>query len=331
MTGQPAPAGGRVVEVTVSFRAMNTEVTAVVVVDERRRAEADAALGEVQVRFASVEATLSRFRPESELSRLNRSAGRVFPASPTLFAVVEQALAAARDTDGVFDPTILSALLAAGYDRSFELLREPGPLAPAPSVAEPSPPAEPAWRDVEVDSRARTIRLPTGRGLDLGGIGKGWTVDRAAEILRPFRDFAVDAGGDIYAAGLAADGTPWTIGVENPFEPRSNLTVLAVHERAIATSSIARRRWQKDGHPQHHLIDPRTGQPGQSGVVSATVVADSVARAEILAKVALLLGPTEGLSFLRRHPGVEGLLVLGPDRRVATPGFSRLRAGSAGR
>jgi thiamine biosynthesis lipoprotein len=145
--------------------------------------------------------------------------------------------------------------------------------------------------------------------LDLGGIGKGWTVDRVAKSFGSFQSYAVDAGGDLYAAGTQADGSPWTVGVEDPFRPGSDIMTLAVRERAVATSTVARRRWNLAGQVQHHLIDPRTGYPTDSGVASVTTVAGSVAQAEVLAKAALLLGPEAGGRFLGGFPGTEWVMV----------------------
>ncbi len=326
-------------EISRCFRAMNTDVVAVVVADDPD--EADAALRDVENLFTTTEAALSRFRPESELSRLNRSTGTPARVSPLLYAAVEAALAAARATGGLFDPTILGALVAAGYDRSFELIRDRRPRAssggvergdrrgpPAPEMREVLA-ARATWRDIRLDPRTRTITLPDGHGIDLGGIGKGWTVDRAAARLRRFRDFAIDAGGDIYASGVQADRTPWTIGVEDPRDPRRDLLTLAVRDRAVATSTVAHRRWEQDGRARHHLIDPRTGQPSQSAVLAATVVADSVARAETLTKAALLLGPEQGRCFLDAQPDAEGMLVLANGQIIQSVGFHEVLHGEA--
>ena len=301
--------------------------------------------------FEETERALSRFLAESELSALNRSAGRPFRASPLLLQAVTAALAAARETDGLFDPTVLNALLEAGYDRSFELLNDgveesglqesgsriregadnvlipesgrlggslalPVPLSPRPPVP-PSPrlPASPplthqySWRDVVVDLGSGTITLPPNTGLDLGGIGKGWTVDRATNALRRFNNFVVDAGGDIYAAGTQDNGMPWTVGIEDPVDNSRDIAALAIHDQAIVTSTTRRRRWLLHGREQHHLIDPRTGRCADTGVLSVTVVAGAVARAETLAKAALLLGPRESAWFLEKH-GAQGILVL---------------------
>jgi thiamine biosynthesis lipoprotein len=307
-------------EIERRFRAMNTDVHVILVCDGAGwKSGAEAAFLEVERLFASVEATLSRFRPESELSRLNRNSGAPFTASPLLFQVVAEALEAARATDGLFDPTVLRALEAAGYDRSFDDLREGiverGPVLPATARGQ--------WRKVTLDPERRTIMLPEQCGLDLGGIAKGWTVDQAVHLLagRGFRHFAVDAGGDLYAAGRQADGSPWHVGVEDPRAPERDLVLLQVEDCAVATSSICRRRWMRHGRAYHHLIDPRTGMPAQSGVLAATVLAPTVAWAEVLAKAVVFLGPHEGLRFLEQQPDAAGLLV--PDSPNAVPILSR--------
>ncbi len=302
-------------EVTRRFRAMNTDVLAVIAIDAGapgQQEAAEAALDALEQLFANVESCASRFRPESELSALNRSAGRPFAASPMLYALVEAALHAAAETGGAFDPTLLDALEQAGYDRSFEQ------LAAADSIAAGSPAPAPecfgaaprAWQAVRLDPLARTITLPPDCRIDLGGIGKGWTVDQACALLRArgFRHFAVDAGGDLYATGTTGDGTPWTVGVSDPANPERDLAVLVLDGNGVATSTIVRRRWQVGGELRHHLIDPRTRQPAASGIVSATVMAETVARAETLAKAALILGPEAGRALLHRQR-VGGLLV----------------------
>ena len=134
-------------------------------------------------------------------------------------------------------------------------------------------------------------------------------MDRAACLLRAFGGFAVDAGGDLYASGVQGDGTPWVVAVDDPFQPRQDLMTLVARDRGVATSTVGRRRWRADGLVRHHLIDPRTGLPSESGSVAVTVVASTVTRAEILAKVALLLGPVPGQQYLEGEHDIEWVMV----------------------
>lgn len=302
-----------------SFRAMNTDIEAVIVAEPARSAEAAVALAGVEALFHEAEAILSRFRSESELSALNASAGRPFRASQLLFAVIADAVAAARATSGLFDPTILDALVAAGYDRSFELL-------PEDRAGIPSPPGPLfTWQDIQLQPDTRTVLLPRGCRLDLGGIGKGWTLDRAAQRLRSFANFAVDAGGDLVLAGSPPGSGGWTVGVQDPLAPSRDLCQLELSDCAIATSTVARRHWLLGGRIQHHLIDPRTGRPSRSGALAATVIAGSAGSAETLAKAALLLGPSAGIHFLDRQPGVRGLVVLDGGYVQRSRDFTELR------
>ncbi|MDQ3856594.1 MAG: FAD:protein FMN transferase [Chloroflexota bacterium] len=289
---------------------MNTDIKVVVYAADTQ--EAGAVLDSVEALFASSESTLSRFRADSELSAPNRSTGRPIAVSSVLFEVVREARDWAELSGGIFDPTILWALEAAGYDRSFELLEDRAAPATAPSWGADS------WRDVQLNAESSTITLPPGCRLDLGGIGKGWTVDRAAELLSDYATYGIDAGGDIYLAGRLPSGEPWTVGVADPRSPDRNLATLTLEDQGVATSTTLRRRWRRGPVVAHYIIDPRTNQPARTDVVSATVVAGSVARAEVLAKTALILGSRQGLELLQGQEDASGLLVLGSGELLET-------------
>jgi len=226
---------------------------------------AERALDRAEAEFERLEQVLSRFRPDSELSRLNRD-GHVREASPDLVRVVELALAAREATGGRFDPTVHDALVAAGYDRTFEEVPAEAPARRVGGAA--------CGGAVRVDGL--TIELEPGTRLDLGGIGKGYAVDRVAESLAVSGPCLVNAGGDI-----AVRGGSWPVGVAD------GLT-LELSRGGMATSGRDRRRWVRGGEEQHHLIDPSTGRPSASDLVRVTVIAGSAADAEVLAKAAFL-------------------------------------------
>ena len=251
------------------------------------------------------EARLSRFRPDSELSRFNaRTIDRV-RVSPELLRVLELAQRFCRQTEGVFDPAVLPDLEAAGYDRSFELI---APAADIPAEGRAAA-ARGSVRDLRLGPSDLTVEAPLGLRIDLGGIGKGYTVDRAAEVLAPARDFLVNAGGDIYASGRGPDGDGWLVAIADHFDPAVDIAQLWLRDEALATSTVAVRRWQRAGRWQNHLIDPRTGAPVDNGIVSVSVIARTAVEADVFAKTALLLGPDEGWRFLesRRLPGLFAL------------------------
>jgi thiamine biosynthesis lipoprotein len=293
------------------FHAMGTEVGLWLWHADEQVART--ALADAEEFFAHTEARLSRFQPDSELSRLNRTAGQPFVASELLYRLVDSALRWRRRTDGIFDPTILNALLAHGYDRSFDTM----PLAIEPKAAHP-PANTPRSAHIELDRVRQSITLPAGVGLDLGGIAKGWTVQRVAQKLGRLGPALVDAGGDIVAAGTPPATEGWPVGVSHPHQPEADLATLILRDEAVATSSLARRRWQFGGETAHHLIDPRTGAPAKTDLVSVTVIAPRLPHAETYAKVALILGRQSGLAFLSAQPAVSAMLVTAAGRQLTT-------------
>jgi thiamine biosynthesis lipoprotein len=294
------------------FRAMNTNVEIQLYTNSTSHA-----LDDIQRMFHKAESCLTRFEPTSELCKLNRSPGRPLRVSPLLLDAVEMALWAAAATDGLFDPTLLHLMKAIGYDRSFEQIERVDravPLLP--------PPQHKTYQKIRLDRVRREICLPPDAALDLGGIGKGWTVDRAADWLVGAGPFMINAGGDLYAYASPPGRAGWSIGIVNPLEPGQDIARLQVRQRAVATSTISRRQWRRGDRLMHHLIDPRTGQPAETEVVSVTVIAHRVAVAEVFAKTALILGAEAGLNWLNGMAGIEGLLVQNDGQLIFTDGFS---------
>ncbi|MEX0984161.1 MAG: FAD:protein FMN transferase [Actinomycetota bacterium] len=262
----------------LTFRAMGTTVS-VLAPDP---ASAERARTAVRARCEAEEARFSRFSGSSELSHVNRDAGVPTRVSPTFASVVAEALRAARSTEGAFDPTVHDAVLAAGYDRDFDEV-----LAGARGTLHPARPCG-RWTDVRL--HGDVLHLPRGVHLDLGGIAKGWTADRAAEdaIGDGVRWVLVNAGGDLRVAGEAP---ALDVAVEDPWAPDRELTRLRLRSGALATSSTLRRAW---GQGQHHVIDPRTGAPSRSPLVQATVWAPTCAEAEVRATACLIAGAADG-------------------------------------
>jgi FAD:protein FMN transferase len=277
------------------FRAMGTTISLLVPAEDLKRAEEM-----VRALFFDWEQALSRFVAESGLSRLNRMAGSPVIVEALLFAVMDRALAAARATDGLYDPTLLNQLQQLGYDRAFDAL-----LAERPATGYQATPGG-RWCDIHINSALRLVTLPAGVGVDFGGIAKGMAVDAALEQLRQhgLPMALVNAGGDLAVLGLPALERQWPIEVEG----KTRSWVIPFQRGALATSGVSRRHWRQGGHERHHLLDPRTGLPAQSGLWSVTVAADSCEQAEVAAKVAFLLGEAQGGEFLRRHD-LSGLLV----------------------
>lgn len=303
---------------TLEFAAMGCRMLAVVDAEGERAAER---LARVPGWFAVWERRLSRFRADSELVRLNRSAGAPVRVSRCMGAALGGALEAARASDGLVTPTALAALEAAGYDRPF------AQLAPELGAAAPSPGRPADWRQVRFDAAARTVTLPVGVRLDLGGTAKGWAASEAARRLSSAGPALVDAGGDIAVSGPMADGGPWSIAVASPYgDTEEPLGILQLAAGAVATSGRDYRRWRRDGREQHHLIDPRTGRPAETDVLAVTVVAVDCGSAETAAKVALILGGRAGLAWIEARPGLAALLALEDGRVLRSRRLARFLA-----
>ncbi len=299
------------------FRAMNTHVEVAAYSDDANAAAA------IEPLFRQAEQMMSRFLPDSELSRLN-AADAPQTVSPALFAVIETALWAAQQSGGLYDPTILVALETAGYDRSFEyVVKRSDFVWPAPADAlDVTGRRRTSYADIVLDPATCAVAKPAGMRLDLGGIGKGWTVDRAAERLVSAEAFLVNAGGDLYAHGRPGHPRGWRVTIEHPLRRTHWIARLFIDHAGLATSTTMKRRWTVDGRSRHHLIDPRTGQPAITDALSVTVVAPRTVTAELLAKVALLLGADAGIDYLSGAAGVEGLIYTADGRVLTTPGLT---------
>jgi thiamine biosynthesis lipoprotein len=297
------------------FRAMGC---AMAVLLDCETPQAVRAIRQVPDWFEEWEQAFSRFRPDSELNDLNAASGIPFAASPDLWDVVQAALRAARWTDGLVVPTVRNSLERAGYDRSFDLLHtnRSGRQAPTASI-DPSGRLDglSEWRNIRLNENQFTITLPPGVRLDLGGIAKGWSAWQAMLRLEEFGPALVDAGGDIAVSGLQASGLPWCIDVADPLQVQERLDQLALDRCGVATSGIDYRRWLQDGAWKHHIIDPRTGEPAQTNLLSVTVIAPDLFQAEAAAKAALILGSQAGQAWLEDQPQLNGLLAL-PDGRL---------------
>ena len=271
-----------------AFKAMGTDVE--LLLDAEPGERADRALDRAEQEFERLEQVMSRFRDDSELSRLNRD-GALDDASRDLVRVVELALEAREATGGRFDPTVHDAMVAAGYDRTFDA------VAPDAASGERPPPA-PCGGGIHVDGKR--ITLEPGSRLDLGGIGKGYAVDRVAELLTVVGPCLVNAGGD-----LAVLGGSWPVGVTDEI-------TLELTRGGIATSGRDRRRWVRDGEERHHLIDPSTGLPATDAPLRVTVVAGCAAAAEVAAKAA----------FLGADIDLPHVLVTGDGRTILAGGLA---------
>jgi thiamine biosynthesis lipoprotein len=277
-----------------SWKALGTSVH-VVTTDE---AQQDAAELTIRETLADVDATYSRFRPDSELSKLNRSQGKARQVSALLARAIQVALQSARVTNGAVDPTIGAALRVAGYDDDFaRLTQDRGPITLKAVTV-------PGWQVIGFNALSRTVLLPRGVELDLGSTGKALAADLAANAARLATTgdgVLVSLGGDIATAGTAPAGG-WRILVaeDSNLPPDSDGQVVCIPGGGIATSSTTVRKWRRGEQSLHHIIDPQTGRPTEGPWRTVTVLARTCVEANTAATAALVQGES-AIDWLEAH------------------------------
>lgn len=294
------------------FRAMGSDAHLIVA-----GPDAAALLRRGRRRIEELEQRWSRFRDDSEISELNRRAGEPVVVSEDTWALLTRAIDGWRVTGGCFDPTVLDAVVAAGYDRSFD------DLVAAGDRVERTGPA-PARRARGCDGivtvpPARMIVLPEGVRIDPGGIGKGLAADLVvAELLAAgATGVCVNLGGDLRVDGRPPAGSAWGVDVEDPWsgEVRARLSLTS---GAVATTSRTRRFWETADGRRHHVIDPATGMSASSGLAAVTVVTGEAWRAEVLAKAAFVAGTAGAGVVLDAH--ADGALLFTDEGDLVTVG-----------
>jgi len=277
-----------------SFHAMGSTAHLLVVGPDPK-----ADLDWARTRLTELEARWTRFSPDSELSRLNESEGHPVMASPDTYRLIDHAVTAWERTSGRYNPNLLRSLTALGYDRTFTTIEHPSPVTgtlQGQSVAA-----------IDLNPGLNAVTLPSGAGIDPGGIGKGLAADMVVEELlaRGAHGAMVNLGGDIRAAGTPHDTNGWHITVADPFDPEREMLRVEIPAGAIATSSRLQRQWTNtNGNTLHHILDPETGQPIDNDIAAVTVVAGEAWWAEALTKAVFTAGVTHGLDQLTNASGV---------------------------
>ncbi len=289
----------------VSFPALGTTAHLLVA----HPAALDASRRALKAELAAVDVACSRFRPDSELSRVNAARGVAVPVSALFGAFLSSALSAAAATDGAVDPTVGASVSALGYDRTFSSV-----ASDAVRSVRPLPPRG-DWRAVAWDPVTRHVRIPGGVALDFGATAKALAADRAASAIAEAHGCGVlvNLGGDIAVAGQPPE-QGWQVTVADDHRaPGSAGPVVTIRGGGLATSGTAVRAWRRDGRPVHHIVDPATGDAAAAVWRTVSVVAASCVEANTAATAAVVLGE-RALGFLT-EAGLAARLVR-PDGRI---------------
>ena len=278
---------------------------------------ARSAMAAVFAEFDRLDALLSVWKPGSDVQRINAASdGAAVRVSADTLAVVRAAQQASAVTDGKFDITFgaLSDVWKFDHDQDNRIPSDDQIAARLPHVD---------YQAVRVDEAAHTIALARpGVRIHLGGIGKGYAVDRGIAILRGrgLRDFLIQSGGDLYAAGRPGD-RPWTLGINDPRgAPDASFATVELRDRTLSTSGDYERFFVKDGQRYHHLLDPDTGRPAR-GSRSVTIVAPTATEADGLSTGVFILGPDKGMALVERLADVEAVIVTADNRVLISSGL----------
>ena len=263
-------------------------------------------LHEVQDEISRLNRLLSRFVEASDISRVNRGAGRSpIKVSEETFQLLSDSLGYSKLSQGLWDMTICPLVML--WEEAKRELTVPGRqmIEKAKALV--------GYQDVILNEEAKSVFLPKAKqAIDLGGIGKGYAAD---QIIRLFKSHQIDSGftnfgGNVSAVGSKPDGTPWNIGIQHPRNPQELVGLVPVIDKSVVTSGDYQRFYRAtDGNHYHHIIDPKTGYPSDSGLISTTIIADSSATADALSTLTFLSGLERSKDILKDYEGVEAVLI----------------------
>ncbi|NLY30756.1 MAG: FAD:protein FMN transferase [Firmicutes bacterium] len=263
-------------------------------------------------RIQEIDELMSRTRKGSDIYKVNQQAGGEWvKVSADTFHVIETALRFAETTGGLFDPTITPLVELWGIGTGNPQIPDQEAIEQAKGLVD--------YRRVDLAPSSRRVRLTQpGMGLDLGAIGKGYAADSVAQLLRErgVESALLNLGGNVYVIGGKPDGTPWRIGIQDPFSDRgTHVTILEVRDTSIVTSGPYERFFIRNGKRYHHILNPETGYPADTGLASVSIISPSSITADALSTSVFLLGLEKGLALLEEMEDVEAMLITN-DRKV---------------
>jgi len=275
-------------------------------------AKVRAAMTQALAEMRTLEAMLSEWRDDSEVGQINSHPEQWVHVGPETFAVISRGLEAGKTSGGAFDITFQ----AMSDIWKFGSAADAAPKVPSKAEIERRR-ALVDYRTVELDPTASAVRVPKAHKIGLGGIAKGYIVDRAAGVLKKagVQAFLVQAGGDLYGAGRKPDGSPWVSGIMDPRGPEgSSFATIELTDHAFSTAGDYARSYVIGKRRYHHIIDPHTGYPATASR-SVTVWADDATTADAVDDAVFILGPEAGLKLVEATPGV-GVVIVDKNNKV---------------
>jgi len=286
------------------FKAFDTEIELCVV------ASADdfkSLIGKIEQSAENFEKRFSRFDEFSELSKINNKITQEIKISEEMLKVLLKSKEAYQMTAGIFDPTIYNVLRASGYDKSFDSITNSDAY-----INEQFELKKYSFKELIINEKTKSIKLPVGMKIDLGGIAKGYWVDQMKELLdQDCSSYWLSAGGDIFFRGVNESSENWQVALQNPLKLDENLLYLNISEEGygVATSGVTKRQGIKNGKKWSHLIDPRQNTRVKNTVLAVTVIAKSTTDADVMAKTVLILGIRKGLALVNSNEDYECVIV----------------------
>lgn len=282
---------------------------------------AEKAVGEVLERLNDIDDKMSAFKEESEISKITVSAGnKAERVSYDTYFVIKKALEYSKILEGTFDPTIRPLVKLWSIGTKEEKIPEEAEIRTAMELVN--------YNDVLLDEDKHSIMLKQKKqALDVGGIAKGFAADEAHDIFlkHKIKSALIDLGGNIFALGCKQDKTPWKVGIQNPFNSRGDfLGILDVENKSIVTSGNYERYFMKDGKRFHHIIDPKTGYPSESKIISATIISDNSIDGDGLSTGIYILGVDKALNIIEAIRGVDAILVTEDKKVYMTSGVKEI-------
>lgn len=261
---------------------------------------------------------MSAFKENSEISKINLNAG-VVPekVSNDTYFVVKNSIKYSNILEGTFDPTIRPLVKLWNIGAEKEFIPKKINIEEALKLVN--------YNDVILDESNHSVMLKNKKqALDVGGIAKGFAADEVRDIFykHNIKSALIDLGGNIFALGSKADNTPWKVGIQNPLKPRGeHIGILSVADKSVVTSGNYERYFMKDGERFHHIIDPKTGYPSQSKIISATIISDNSIDGDGLSTGVYILGIDKALRIIEEIQGIEAIFITEDKKVYITSGI----------